>query len=40
MSARVLLAVVVAGMLTGAILATAATAAIAFEPWPGGDCDE
>ncbi len=35
MSARILLAVVVAGMLTGAILA----AALAFEPWPGGDCD-
>ena len=37
MTARVVLAVTVAGMLTGAILATAA---IAFEPWPGGDTDE
>ena len=37
MSARILLAVVVAGMLAGAILATAA---LAFEPWPGGDTDE
>ena len=37
MTARILLATVVAGMLTGAILATAA---LTFEPWPGGDCDE